>query len=288
MKLCRFNETRLGLVLVDDGVVADVTAALDALPEARWPLPARGDLLIRHLDAVCGRVEETLSGATRYDLADVKLYSPVANPTKLIGAPVNYQLHSDEAETDKGITFAIKPISETLCFLKANSSLVGPGEGVIRSFPDRRTDHEVELAVIIGQEARGISPDEALECVAGYTIGLDMTVRGKEDRSMRKSVDTYSVLGPWLVTKDEITDPDNLDLTLRLNGEMRQDSNTRELIYDVRTLISKCSDFYTLLPGDVIYTGTPAGVGPVQPADVLDCEIESIGQMQINVSGSPS
>ena len=109
-------------------------------------------------------------------------------------------------------------------------------------------------------------------------------MRGKEDRSMRKSIDTYSVLGPWLVTKDEIIDTDNLDLTLRLNGEIRQDSNTRELIYDVRPLISKCADFYTLLPGDVIYTGTPAGVGPVKPTDILDCEIQSIGKMQVNIS----
>lgn len=286
MKLCRFNESRLGLV--DGDAVADVTAALDVLPQARWPLPARGDLFIRHLHEVGARVEEALDGATRHELSGVTLYSPVANPTKLIGAPVNYQLHSDEAEADKGIPFAIKPISETLCFLKANSSLVGPGEGIIRSFPDRRTDHEVELAVIIGEEARRISTGDALDCVAGYAIGLDMTVRGKEDRSIRKSVDSYSVLGPWLVTKDEIADPDNLDLALRLNGEVRQASNTRELIYDVRTLISKCSDFYTLLPGDVIFTGTPAGVGPVHPGDVLECEIERIGKMQVHVSGEPS
>ena len=286
MKLCRFNETRLGAV--EEGAVVDVTTALEVLPEVRWPLPARGDLLIRHLDPVRERVTEILDQATRYDLSEIKLYSPVANPTKLIGAPVNYQPHSDEAKADKGIPFAIKPISETLCFLKATSSLVGAGEGVIRSFPDRRTDHEVELAVIIGREVRGISQEAALDCVAAYSIGLDMTVRGKEDRSMRKSVDSYSVLGPWLVTKDEIADPDNLDLSLRLNGETRQDSNTRELIYDVRTLISKCSDFYTLLPGDVIYTGTPAGVGPVQPGDTLECEIEGIGKMQVQVSGAPS
>ena len=285
MKLCRFNETHLGLG--DEGTVSDVTEALDVLPETRWPLPTQGDLLILHLDEVQDRVLEVVNKATRYNISDITLNSPVANPTKLIGAPVNYQLHIDEAEADKGITFDqknVKPISETLCFLKANSSLIGPGEGVIRSFPDRRTDHEIELAIIIGQKARKISPDKALGCVAGYAIGLDMTVRGKEDRSMRKSIDTYSVLGPWLVTKDEIIDPDNLDLTLRLNGEIRQDSNTRELIYDVRTLISKCSDFYTLLPGDVIYTGTPAGVGPVKPADILDCEIQSIGKMQVNIS----
>ena len=286
MKLCRFNETRLGVV--EDKAVLDVTAALDVLPGGRWPLPARGDLLIRHLDLVRKRVKEILGEAPLHDLSDIKLYSPVANPTKLIGAPVNYQPHSDEAKVDKGIPFAIKPISETLCFLKANSSLVGPSEGVIRSFPDRRTDHEVELAVIIGHEVRRISPEEAPGCVAAYSIGLDMTVRGKEDRSMRKSVDSYSVLGPWLVTKDEIADPDNLTLTLRLNGEIRQNSNTRELIYDVSTLISKCSDFYTLFPGDVIYTGTPAGVGPVQPGDTLECEIEGIGRMQVQVSGPRS
>ena len=284
MKLCRFNQTRLGYVQGD--AVLDVTAALDVLPDVRWPLPARGDLLIRHLDDVRKRVEEVRTDAPRHDLEQVALYSPVANPTKLLGAPVNYQTHIDEAEEDGGIVFdqtASKPIGKSLCFLKAVSSLVGPSEGVVRSFPDRRTDHELELAVVIGREARGIARERALACVAGYTMGLDMTVRGGEDRSMRKSVDSYSVLGPWLTTADEIEDPNNLDLTLKLNGEVRQDSNTRHLIYDVQMLISKCSEFFTLLPGDVIYTGTPAGVGPVRPGDVLECEIEGIGTMRVPV-----
>ncbi|MCY3772372.1 MAG: fumarylacetoacetate hydrolase family protein, partial [Gemmatimonadetes bacterium] len=254
--------------------------------EVRWPLPARGDLLIRHLGPVRERVEEVLPEATIIDIDQVSLDSPVANPTKLIGAPVNYQTHIDEAEADEGIVFdqnVIKPISESLCFLKACSSLVGPGQGVTRSFPDRRTDHELELAVVIGREARGVARDRALDCVAGYTMGLDMTVRGAEDRSIRKSVDSYSVLGPWLATAEEIEDPNNLDLRLRLNGEIRQDSNTRHLIYDVQMLIAKCSEFYTLLPGDVIYTGTPAGVGPVKPGDALECEIEGIGAMRVPV-----
>ena len=284
MKLCRFNVTRLGCV--QGGEVFDVTAALDVLPEVRWPLPARGDLLIRHLGPIRERVEEVLPEAAIIDIDQVSLDSPVANPTKLIGAPVNYQTHIDEAEADEGIVFdqnVIKPISESLCFLKACSSLVGPGQGVTRSFPNRRTDHELELAVVIGREARGISRGDALDCVAGYAMGLDMTVRGGEDRSIRKSVDSYSVLGPWLTTADEIEDPNNLDLRLRLNGEIRQDSNTRHLIYDVQMLISKCSEFYTLLPGDVIYTGTPAGVGPVRPGDVLKCEIEGIGTMRVPV-----
>ena len=284
MKLCRFNGTRLGCV--QGGEVFDVTAALDVLPEVRWPLPARGDLLIRHLGPIRERVEEVLPEAAIIDIDQVSLDSPVANPTKLIGAPVNYQTHIDEAEADEGIVFdqnVIKPISESLCFLKACSSLVGPGQGVTRSFPDRRTDHELELAVVIGREARGIARGDALDCVAGYAMGLDMTVRGGEDRSIRKSVDSYSVLGPWLTTADEIEDPNNLDLRLRLNGEIRQDSNTRHLIYDVQMLISKCSEFYTLLPGDVIYTGTPAGVGPVNRGDVLECEIEGIGTMRVPV-----
>ena len=284
MKLCRFNGTRLGCV--QGGEVFDVTAALDVLPEVRWPLPARGDLLIRHLGPIRERVVKVLPEAAIIDIDQVSLDSPVANPTKLIGAPVNYQTHIDEAEADEGIVFdqnVIKPISESLCFLKACSSLVGPGQGVTRSFPDRRTDHELELAVVIGREARGIARDDALDCVAGYAMGLDMTVRGGEDRSIRKSVDSYSVLGPWLTTADEIEDPNNLDLRLRLNGEIRQDSNTRHLIYDVQMLISKCSEFYTLLPGDVIYTGTPAGVGPVNRGDVLECEIEGIGTMRVPV-----
>ena len=140
MKLCRFNETRLGCV--QDDAVLDVTAALDVIPPARWPLPARGDLLISHLDAVCERVNEVSAEAARHDIDQVSLCSPVANPTKLLGAPVNYQTHIDEAEGDEGIVFdqnVIKPISESLCFQKAVSSLVGPGEGVVRSFPERRT-----------------------------------------------------------------------------------------------------------------------------------------------------
>lgn len=286
MKFCRFNANRLGVVVGD--AILDVTAALEVLPQVRWPLPSRGDLLIEHLDAVRSRVADLVEQAQHYQPADVTILSPVANPTKLIAAPVNYRLHIDEALADKGISFdrpKLKPISESLCFLKAVSSLVGPGEGVVRRFPDRRTDHEIELAVIIGQETRQIETSRALECVAGYAIGLDMTVRGKEDRSLRKSIDSYSVLGPWLVTKDEIADPDKLRLTLRVNGDVRQDAGTDELIYDVRTLISKCSEFYTLFPGDVIYTGTPAGVGPVQPGDVMECEIEGIGRMEVTVKG---
>jgi 2-keto-4-pentenoate hydratase/2-oxohepta-3-ene-1,7-dioic acid hydratase in catechol pathway len=168
-------------------------------------------------------------------------------------------------------------------FLKANSSLVGPGEGVAVRKPDRRTDHEVELAFVIGREARNVAKSDALSYIAGYTIGLDITIRGSEDRSFRKSPDSYSVLGPWLVTADEIPDPGALDLQVSVNGTQRQKSNTRYLILGVPELIELASSFYTLYPGDVIFTGTPEGVSPIQPGDVIEASIERIGTMTVAV-----
>jgi 2-keto-4-pentenoate hydratase/2-oxohepta-3-ene-1,7-dioic acid hydratase in catechol pathway len=214
----------------------------------------------------------------------VKIHSPVANPTKVIGAPVNYKKHLEEAIADEGIHFGnkIKTIDEYGLFLKQNV-LVGPSEGVALHFTDRRNDHEIELAMVIGREAKNVSYDDALDYVAGYSIGLDMTVRGPEDRSMRKGIDGYSVLGPWLVTADEIPDPDNLNFEIGVNGEVRQKANTSDLIFDCRRLIEYASSFYTLYPGDVIMTGTPEGVGPVEPGDVMHCEIERIGAMDVEL-----
>ena len=261
MRLCRYNDNRLGLVEGDR--IADVTAALDAIPATSWPLPP-GDLLIRHLNAVRARVGEIASGAARIAVADARFLSPVANPTKVIGIPVNYQLHIDEAMEDTGLSAGnrILKIEQAGPFLKACSALVGPSEGVALRFADRRNDHEVELAAIVGKTADRVPLAGALDHIAAYAIGLDMTVRGSEDRSVRKSIDSYAVLGPWLVTADEIADPDNLDLEIRVNGEVRQTSNTRNMIFSVARLIEFCSAFYTLHPGDVIMTGTPEGVGP--------------------------
>ena len=167
--------------------------------------------------------------------------------------------------------------------MKATSSLIGPGNGIAVTKPERRTDHEVELAVVIGRQGRNISRSDALRHVAGYCIGLDVTIRGSEDRSFRKSPDSYSVLGPWLVTADEIPDPGGLDLQLSVNGELRQKSNTRHLILGVPELIEFASSFYTLHPGDVIYTGTPEGVSPIQPGDEVSASIDRIGSMTVRV-----
>lgn len=282
MKLCRFNDNRLGVVEGD--TVFDVSAALDALPPVRWPYPL-GDALCANLNALRPRIESEKKAAPRFHLGDLRLQSPVANPSKIIGAPVNYKKHLDEAQADKNINFGtdIKSIDYYGLFLKANSSLVGPGEGVAVHFPERRTDHECELAVIIGSPGKNIAREKARDHVAAYAIGLDITVRGTEDRSFRKSVDSYSVLGPWMVTKDEIADPNRLDLELTVNGLTRQKSNTRFLIYDVEALIAYASTFYTLLPGDIIMTGTPEGVGPLAPGDTVVATVQGIGAMTLSV-----
>jgi 2-keto-4-pentenoate hydratase/2-oxohepta-3-ene-1,7-dioic acid hydratase in catechol pathway len=284
MKICRFDNDRLGVVEGDR--VLDVTGALDALPKVSWPLP-QGDLLIANLDKVVARINAIKHAATPKPLAGVTLKSPVANPSKIIGAPVNYQLHIDEAAKNPS-AFA-NPSSNMLNirtagpFLKANSSLVGPSEGVALRFADRRNDHEVELAIIIGKTGSAIPAARALDYVAGYAIGLDMTVRGTEDRSVRKSIDSYSVLGPWLVTADEIADPNNLDLWITVNNEPRQKSNTRMLILNVQQCIEFFSSYYTLLPGDIIMSGTPEGVGPVKNGDLMIAEVEKVGRMEVRV-----
>ena len=284
MRLCRFGENRLGLV--DGSTVKDVTAALDVLPAWSYPLP-RFDPLIANLDQVRARVQEIAPGCPAVPLEGLRLLSPVANPGKIVAAPVNYQKHLDEvrgdAELHHGNQAHMAPIHSMGLFLKATSSLVGAGEGIQVRHPDRRTDHEVELAFVIGKRAHQVSAAEALQYVAGYSIGLDITIRGSEDRSFRKSPDSYTVLGPWLVTADEIADPGVLDLSLAVNGEGRQDSNTRFLILSVAKLIELASSFYTLHPGDVILTGTPEGVSPIVPGDTVVATIQNIGSMSVAV-----
>ena len=280
MKICRFDDNRLGLIQGED--VLDVTQALVVLPSLNWPYP-RGDQLIANLDAVMAEIKDIRESAVATPISEVKLLSPVANPMNIVGAPINYQKHIEESNADDGIV-SQRPITNIWdwgMFLKSNSSLVGAGEGVALRFVENRNDHEVELAAIIGKAGTNITAENALEHVAGYAIGLDMTTRGKELQSFRKSSDSYSVLGPWLVTPDEIEDPNNLDLKISVNGEERQNSNTNQLVYNVQKCIEYTTTRYTVYPGDIIMTGTPAGVGPVEPGDTMTAEIESLSLIHI-------
>jgi len=283
MKICRYDEHRVGLVQGD--AVRDVTAVLEALGAFAYPLP-RFDPFIAKLDFLKPKLESAARTATALSLDRVKLLAPVANPGKIIAAPVNYTRHLQEALADKGIHHGnlVNEIHKAGMFLKATSAAVGPGEGVKLVHTDRRNDHEVELALVIGRAAKNVSAAAALDCVAGYCIGLDMTIRGPEERSLRKSPDSYCVLGPWLVTPDEVGDPGSLQVSITVNGEPRQDASTSDLILGVGELIAWASSFYTLHPGDVLLTGTPQGVGPVKPGDTMQARIERIGSMQVKVS----
>ena len=282
MRLCRFGDGRLGLV--EGESVRDVTAALEVLPRYSYPLPEH-DVFIANLDAVAARARTLAKAAPVLPLSELTLLSPVANPGKIIAAPVNYQKHLNEVRenpqlhgNNPGHTFTIQSAG---LFLKATSSLVGPGEGIVVRCAKRRTDHEVELAVVIGRTASRVKRDEALNYVAGYSIGLDISIRGSEDRSFRKSPDSYSVLGPWLVTADEIPDPGALDLQITVNDELRQQSNTKYMILGVPELIEMASAFYTLQPGDLIFTGTPEGVSPIEAGDRMVATIDKIGTMTV-------
>ena len=285
MRLCRFDDNRLGVVVGDQ--VRDVTEALGKLPPIRYPAPPH-DALIASLEAMRPEVERLSREARALPLAGVKLLSPVANPGKIIAAPVNYRKHLEEALADKGIHHGnlVQEIHKVGMFLKATSSLVGAGEGVKLVHLDRRNDHEVELAVVIGKRGRNIPKEQAMQHVAGYCIGLDMTLRGPEERSLRKSPDSYCVLGPWLAARDEVADPGNLSLKIDVNGVLKQDAHTSDLILGVAQLIEWGSSFYTLHPGDVLLTGTPQGVGPVRPGDVMSASIERIGTMSVAVSAA--
>jgi 2-keto-4-pentenoate hydratase/2-oxohepta-3-ene-1,7-dioic acid hydratase in catechol pathway len=189
------------------------------LPIVRRPLPS-GDPLYRHLDALRPQIEMLSSTGSRKKVSEVSLKSPVATPSKLMAAPVNYKAHQAEAIADKAISFGteIKTIEHYGMFLKSSSSLVGPSEGVSLPGIDRRIDHEIELALVIGKSGFQISRSEARKFIASYCIGLDMTIRGQEDRSWRKSFDSFAVLGPWFVTADEIPEPNALSFWLTVNG----------------------------------------------------------------------
>ena len=282
MKYCRFDDNRIGVVR--DDKIHDVTDIVDELPAVRYPYPI-GDALVANIGSLRDKMERLADQIEGVQVAGRRFLSPVANPTKIMGTPVNYQAHADESAADAEISKGARRggIEDQGLFLKANSALVGPSEGVAVRFPDRRTDHEAELGLVIGKTASNIKYDDALDYVAGYAIALDMVVRGSEDRSFRKSVDTYAVLGPWLVTADEIHDPDALSFKLTVNGEIRQESNTRLMIMDVRRQIEWASEFYTLHPGDILMTGTCEGVSRVIPGDTMHLEFEGIGVMDVPV-----
>ena len=249
MKLCRFNDDCLGVV--DGEWVLDVTEALRVLPDEPRYAYRPFDPLIANLAAV----QQAILGVKtprRHALKEVKLLSPLARPGKIIGLGANFRSHISEVNADAqvkpGMVSDATRESGGLLFFKANSALIGPSEGIKLRFLERRNDHEIELAIVMGKKADRVSVADALSYVAGYAIFLDITLRGPEIQAQRKSIDSYAVLGPWLTTADEIANPDDLDLTLAVNGQPRQKGNTRDQIRAQAEVISYASQFFTLYP----------------------------------------
>jgi 2-keto-4-pentenoate hydratase/2-oxohepta-3-ene-1,7-dioic acid hydratase in catechol pathway len=282
MKICRFDDDKLGIV--QDREVIDVSAALDALPSVRWPYPP-GDALIANWVSLEPHIANAVATGPRHPLASVKLRSPVANPTKVIGIARNRRdLDKENLDTGIVVTDAARKNDNSIqMFIKAPSALAGPSDGVEIRFPDRRNDPEAEFTVIVGRKGTDIPRDRALDYVFGYCIGLDMTLRGSESASSRKSIDSYAVVGPWIVTRDELTDPDSVSTALYVNGDVLQQANTNDLAFDIRSLIAHASTFYTLYPGDVIMAGTPASFAPIKAGDVMVADFAGIGRMEVAV-----
>ena len=283
MRVCRFNDDRLGVIV--DGTIRDVTAAQDEI-RAAHPYVSYSDAVIAALPEWRGKLEDMAAKAAPIALDSVHLHSPIARPGKLMAAPVNYKAHIDEAQADPGIRHVERTmkIREAGIFLKSNTALIGASDTIPIRFPDRRNDHEFEFVIVIGKECSNVSKEDALDVIAGYTLGLDMTVRGPEDRSARKSCDGYAVLGPWFVTADEIADPDNVAFHGSVNGEVKQDANTSDQVLSIRELIEYASQYYTLYPGDIMYTGSPEGVSEVKDGDELHFVCDQIGEFKIGIT----
>lgn len=270
MRLATFGDGRIGIV--QRGDIADITGVLGA---ASSGLSAMRQLILRW-----DELRPALADLSRYPrrpLAGVTLRAPVTDPSKVAAAPVNYHNHMAEMSQ-------LAHIGALGVFLKAPSSVLGPGGTVQLPYDDRRFDHEGELAFVISRTARDVPAGQALDYIFGYTALMDITMRGGEDRSTRKSFDTFTPLGPWLVTPDEFGDPRDAELRLSVNGSVRQHGNTAELIWAVPDLLAYVSSVMTLVPGDVVSTGTPAGVGPIAAGDLVELEISRIGQLAVSVA----
>jgi len=276
MKIVRFDGGRIGLVI--DGTVRDVTDAAGVEPR-EWP-PVGPVRLIAEFDSRRGALEAAAVTAPPIPLDNVELEPMIPWPNKLLAYPVNYRDHAAEMAT-AGLA------SVQGFFLKANSSLCGAGATIeIPDLPGREVHHECEIGLIIGKGGRQIAAENAYEHVFGYCCLLDITVRGKEERVMRKSYETFTPIGPWITTADEVPDPANIDMKLWVNDELRQSANTRDLIVDIPNMIAIASAATTLYPGDIICTGTPAGVGRIVAGDVVTIEVDGIGRMSLPVADS--
>lgn len=275
MKLIRFgeqNKEKPG-VLMPSGKMLDVSAFGADYDETFF-----GNDGIKNLEKW---LETNLENCPEI-AADVRLGTPMKRPSKIICVGLNYAKHAAESGMDV-------PKAPVL-FFKATSAIVGPHDAIIIPKGSEKTDWEVELAVVIGKRASYVKEEDAMEHVAGYVLHNDVSERAFQlEHSGQwvkgKSCDTFAPIGPFVATADEIENPNNLNLWLKVNGEMMQNSNTSDFIFNVQYVVSYISQYMTLLPGDIISTGTPSGVGMgltppryIKPGDVIELGIENLGE----------
>jgi 2-keto-4-pentenoate hydratase/2-oxohepta-3-ene-1,7-dioic acid hydratase in catechol pathway len=273
MKLLRFNDWRVGLT--DGQKVVDVSHLCNAR-EGDWP-PVAINRLIRDFDRLRSALTKILAEEPGLPLDGVRLETPVPWPNKLMAYPVNYHDHAVEMGS-RGLA------NVQGYFLKSNSSLCGAADIIeLPNLPGREIHHECEIALVIGKQCRDVPAERAMENVFGFACLLDMTVRGKEERVFRKSYDSFTPVGPWILTADEVPDFTNINMKLWVNGQLRQQANTRDLIVDMPNMVAIASSASTLYPGDLIATGTPAGVGLVKDGDLVTIEVEHVGRMALRV-----
>jgi 2-keto-4-pentenoate hydratase/2-oxohepta-3-ene-1,7-dioic acid hydratase in catechol pathway len=274
MKLIRFGKvgSEKPGVLLNDGSRLDVSAFVPDFNEDFLGMEGIGKLKewLKHNQTNCPKVPD-----------HVRLGPPIARPSKLVCVGLNYAQHAAES--------GMKLPSEPVLFFKSTTAIVGPNDDVIIPKGSKKTDWEVELAVVIGKRATYIAKEDALDFVCGYVLHNDVSERAyqleREGQWVKgKSCDTFAPLGPFLATKDEVPDPHNLNLWLKLNGETMQNSNTSDFVFDIPEVVSYISQFMTLLPGDIISTGTPFGVGLgfkppkyLKEGDVIELGIEGLG-----------
>jgi 2-keto-4-pentenoate hydratase/2-oxohepta-3-ene-1,7-dioic acid hydratase in catechol pathway len=288
MKLAVYDDFRVAVVEGDS--LFDVSDAVPGIADG-WP-PVFMSRLIARWAELAPRVAEARRRASAVPLGNVTLRAPVPFPGTVIAAPANYRKHVGELGA-RAVTPAGKSAREIGFFLKTPSSVVGPqGPIVLPRGSQRRFDHESELAAVIGTRGKDIPRERALDHVFGYACLIDLTMRLEpglpaEERPTRKSFDTFTPLGPWIVTADEVPDPQSLANRLWVNGELRQSANTHDMTVGVAELIEIISSVMTLNPGDVIATGTPEGVGPIQPGDAVRIAIERVGDMTLRVVEAP-
>lgn len=298
---------RLAAVVSERGPFIVVGEAWKAMeldgkpPESVFSLLNAGPEMVERVRLLASRVEGEPDGRINLAWDESLLRCPIPRPGKILCVGRNYWEHAEEnieGWKQRGMSYNMPPWPKA--FVKVPSSVIGPGEPIVHPAFSRSLDYEVEFAIVIGREAHYVTPDDALDCVAGYTIVNDVTARDEQHREqvygqhcLGKNFASSAPLGPLVSLSDEMEDPEALEVQLRVNGHVRQRANTRDLIFGIRTIVSHWSQA-KLEPGDVITTGTPSGVAAwrddwwIRPGDVVEAEVEGIGVLRNEVVDMPS